>query len=65
MVEVNKNKNVVVWNLQVPELLDKAVEKAITSNFHLTKAEFIRDAVREKLERIGIKPESKEVDQNR
>jgi metal-responsive CopG/Arc/MetJ family transcriptional regulator len=38
-----------VWNIQVPKPLDEAVDKLITRNFHMTKAEFIREAVREKL----------------
>lgn len=45
-----------VWNIQVPKPLDEAVDKLITQNFHMTKAEFIREAVREKLTKHGIPP---------
>jgi Arc/MetJ-type ribon-helix-helix transcriptional regulator len=44
-----------VWNFQVPVKLDEAIEKIVASDFHLTKAEYIREAVREKLERAGRK----------
>jgi Arc/MetJ-type ribon-helix-helix transcriptional regulator len=36
--------------------LDEALEEAIRSDWHATKADFIREAVREKLERLGLKP---------
>jgi len=52
-----KNENIVVWNLQAPKALDEAIEKLIKRNFHVTKAEFIRDAVRRRLEELGVKPE--------
>jgi Arc/MetJ-type ribon-helix-helix transcriptional regulator len=48
-----KRKNA-FWNLQVPEQLDVAIDKLIATDFHLTKAEFIREAVREKLAKHGI-----------
>ncbi|MEM3700998.1 MAG: ribbon-helix-helix domain-containing protein [Candidatus Bathyarchaeia archaeon] len=44
------------WNIQVPKALDKAVDEAITKNWHYTKTEFIREAVREKLIALGISP---------
>ncbi|MEM3694878.1 MAG: ribbon-helix-helix domain-containing protein [Candidatus Bathyarchaeia archaeon] len=42
------------WNIRVPEALDKAVNEAVAKNWHYTKTEFIRDAVREKLRKLGI-----------
>jgi hypothetical protein len=42
------------WNVPAPRPLNDAVVKFITSNFHMTKAEFIREAVREKLEKHGV-----------
>jgi len=51
-----KKQAVAVWNLQVPKPLDKALDKIIMSNWHRTKAEFIRQAVREKLKNLGVKP---------
>lgn len=52
---MEKKKNA-TWNLQVPKTLDEAVDKAVISDWHYTKTEFIRDAVREKLTRMGMKP---------
>jgi metal-responsive CopG/Arc/MetJ family transcriptional regulator len=49
-------EKIATWNIQVPKPLDKAVDKLITQTFHMTKAEFIREAVREKLEKHGVKP---------
>ena len=51
-----RKQKVAVWNLQVPKPLDEALDKVIISNWHRTKAEFIRDAVREKMRKLGIKP---------
>jgi len=45
------------WNVPVTEHLDRIVEKAVTLNAHVSKADFIRDAVREKLGNIGLKEE--------
>ena len=53
-----EEKNVdefVVWNMQVPKEMDEAVKKVIDVDFHVTRAEFVRDAVRKKLEEYGIK----------
>ena len=47
---------IAVWNLQVPKSLDEAVELAVKRDWHQTKAEFIREAVRKELERRGINP---------
>ena len=47
---------VAVWNLQVPKSLDEAVELAVKRDWHKTKAEFIREAVRRELERRGLTP---------
>lgn len=44
----------VTWNFQVPEPLNEAVEEAIEIDYHVTKAEFIRSAVREKLRQMGL-----------
>jgi len=51
-----EEKKTACWNLQVPKSLDKAVDKAVLSDWHYTKTEFIRDAVRQKLNSMGIKP---------
>ncbi|MGB9779112.1 MAG: ribbon-helix-helix domain-containing protein [Candidatus Bathyarchaeales archaeon] len=39
-----------------PEALDKAVDVAVERDWHYTKTEFIREAVREKLRSLGICP---------
>jgi Arc/MetJ-type ribon-helix-helix transcriptional regulator len=44
------------WNVPVPKSLDRALEIAIKRDWHRTKAEFIREAVRRELERLGFKP---------
>jgi Arc/MetJ-type ribon-helix-helix transcriptional regulator len=41
----------VAWYLEVTEHLDKLLEEYIKRDAYKTKAEFIREAVREKLER--------------
>jgi Arc/MetJ-type ribon-helix-helix transcriptional regulator len=46
------------WNIPVPEMLDEAVEKAVRENAHVSKSDFVRDAVREKLRKMGLLEES-------
>lgn len=41
----------ITWHLEVPERLDQLLEEYIRKDEFKTKSEFIRDAVREKLER--------------
>jgi len=45
------------WNIPVPKVLNEAVERAIQLDTHSTKSDFIRDAVRQKLEAMGFKSE--------
>lgn len=52
-----KSKEITAWNVRIPKPLNSALTEALKSGAHLTKAEFIRDAVREKLERMDTKPE--------
>jgi len=40
------------WNIPVPKLLDEAVEEAVRQGAALTKADFVRGAVLERLDRI-------------
>jgi len=49
-------KDVTYWNVPVDRPLNDAVEQAIRSDWHRTKAEFIRDAVRKVLQEMGYKP---------
>lgn len=39
------------------ETLDDALEQAISADSHSSKAEFVRDAVRRRLEEMGFKPQ--------
>jgi len=51
-----EKKESACWNLQVPKSLDDAVDEAVVKDWHYTKSEFVRDAVREKLRSMGIRP---------
>jgi len=52
-----KRKDMCYWNVPVTEHLNKIVEKAVNLNAHVSKSDFIRDAVREKLANMGLKEE--------
>jgi Arc/MetJ-type ribon-helix-helix transcriptional regulator len=45
------------WNIPVTKTLDEALEKAVTCDSHSSKSEFVRDAVRRRLEEMGFKPQ--------
>lgn len=53
---MGKRKDMTYWNVPVPKPLNDALEKAIVRDWHPTKADFIRDAVRKKLTDMGISP---------
>ncbi|MCD6240922.1 ribbon-helix-helix protein, CopG family [Candidatus Bathyarchaeota archaeon] len=42
------------WKVPVTPMLDKILEKAIEKNAHVSKSDFIREAVREKLSKMGF-----------
>lgn len=44
----------VYWNIPVTPHLDEALEKAVTLNAHVSKSDFVRDSVRQKLEKMGL-----------
>jgi len=50
-----RNRQLVYWNVPVPKPLDKAVEDAVDHDSHVSKSDLIREAVREKLEKMGVK----------
>ena len=52
-----KRKDMRYWNIPVTEHFDNILKKAVTLNSHVSKADFVRDAVREKLAHIGLKQE--------
>jgi Arc/MetJ-type ribon-helix-helix transcriptional regulator len=45
------------WCIPVPKTLDDALETAVTLDSHSSKSEFVRDAVRRRLEEMGFKPQ--------
>lgn len=47
-----KGGKTVFWHVPVTATLDQAVEEAIRRDMHSTKADLIREAVREKLKEI-------------
>lgn len=50
----NRSKNT-NWNIPVPRVLDEALEEAVRRDMHSTKSDFVRDAVRHRLEEMGFK----------
>lgn len=52
-IKVPKNKDLTYWNVPVPRPLNRALEEAIRKGTHVSKADFIRDAVRRLLREIG------------
>ncbi|MEM2164023.1 MAG: ribbon-helix-helix protein, CopG family [Thermoproteota archaeon] len=42
------------WKIPVTPLLDELLEKAISIDTHVSKSDFIREAVREKLAKMGL-----------
>jgi len=51
---VGKRRDLAYWNVPVTKSLDMALEEAIRRDMHNTKADLIREAVREKLKEIGF-----------
>ena len=49
--------NRVNWNIPVPKTLDDALEEAVRKDTHSTKSDFVRDAVRRRLEDMGFRPQ--------
>lgn len=42
------------WNIPVTKHLDDALENAVLVNDHVSKSDFVRDAVRQKLGKLGL-----------
>jgi Arc/MetJ-type ribon-helix-helix transcriptional regulator len=53
-----KKKDITYWNVPVDKPLNEALEEAIRRDWHRTKAEFIRELVRQELKRMGYRPPS-------
>jgi Arc/MetJ-type ribon-helix-helix transcriptional regulator len=47
-------KNKTNWNIPVPKALDYALERAVELDTYSTKADFVRDAVRRRLEEMDV-----------
>ena len=43
-----------VWTVPVTDSLNKLVEEAVSTDTHVSKSDLIREAVREKLARMGF-----------
>ena len=54
---MGKRKDMKYWNVPVTRHLNDVVEKAIKLNAHVSKSDFIRCAVRDKLKAIGLRNE--------
>jgi len=54
---MTKKKDSTRWNVPVPKTLNEIVEKAVQLDTHSTKADLIREAVREKLAKMGYNNE--------
>lgn len=50
-----KKKRLTRWNIPVPKVLDEMLEAAVSQDTHSTKSDFVRDAVRRRLEEMGFK----------
>lgn len=57
-----KRKDMKYWNIPVTPHLDEVVEKAVELNAHVSKSDFIRCAVREKLKVIGLREELENIE---
>jgi len=51
---MSKNRDLTRWNIPVSRTLNKAVEEAVRRDMHVSKADFVRDSVRQKLEHMGM-----------
>jgi Arc/MetJ-type ribon-helix-helix transcriptional regulator len=50
-------KDLVFWDIPVTKTLDEALENAVAQDMHVSKSDLIREAVREKLLRMGFMKE--------
>jgi Arc/MetJ-type ribon-helix-helix transcriptional regulator len=49
-----RRKDLVIWSVPVTRALDLEVETAVRNDMHVSKSDLIREAVREKLKRMGF-----------
>ena len=50
------SKDHINWRIPVSKVLDDALEHAVQLSTRSTKSDFLRDAMRHKLEAMGFKP---------
>jgi Arc/MetJ-type ribon-helix-helix transcriptional regulator len=51
------SQNKTHWNIPVSKTLNDALEEAVQCDTHATKSDFVRDAVRRRLEQMGYNPQ--------
>ena len=49
-------KRIKCWQIAITEALDEVLDRALRENTHVSKSDYIREAVREKLTRDGYLP---------
>ena len=54
---MTEHKEKTKWCIPVTKTLDDALEQAVTHDSHSSKSEFVRDAVRRRLETMGFNPQ--------
>jgi Arc/MetJ-type ribon-helix-helix transcriptional regulator len=59
--EKEERRRLPCWSVPVTEGLDNLVEEAVAHDTHVSKSDLIRDAVREKLQRMGVGSAPKKV----
>jgi len=52
---MSRKKGTTTWCIPVPKTLDSALEMAVELDTHASKSDFVRDAVRRELERLGFR----------
>lgn len=55
-----KNRELKVWRVPITPKLDSILERALEVNAYVSKSDFIREAVREKLAKMGFMETSAE-----
>jgi len=50
----SSDKRLPVWQVPVTETLDNLLEEAVRKDTHLSKSDLVREAVREKLTKMGF-----------
>ena len=54
---MTERKEKTKWCIPVTNALDTAIEQAVLKDSHISKSEFVRDAVRRRLEKMGFNPQ--------